>query len=210
MTGGVTARSSRSRARGSFRGARLALCAAFAAAGLVLAGQGAWIHAKATLAQILLERAFAQSLLAGIPVKPWSWFDSWPVARIEIPRLSLDAVALAAASGQALAFGPAHVAGTPVPGERGTSVFAAHRDTHFRGLGAIRAGDEIKIIRRDGRRLTFTVTATEIVRSDRSGIDPYSAGRRLVLVTCWPLNAVTQGEERFLVHAELLTEEGRR
>jgi len=117
------------------------------------------------LAQILLERAFAQSLLAGTPVKPWPWFDSWPVARIEIPRLSLDAVALAVASGQALAFGPAHVAGTPEPGEPGTSVFAAHRDTHFRGLGAIRAGDEIKVTGRGGRRLPFTVPGSQAVRS---------------------------------------------
>jgi sortase A len=210
MTGTVTLRSSRGVARGPLGAARLAACAALAAAGLLLAGQGAWIHAKAVLAQVLLERAFAQSLVTGVPVKPWSWFDSWPVARIEIPRLSLDAVALAGASGQALAFGPAHVAGTPEPGERGTAVFAAHRDTHFHGLGAIRIGDEIRVTRRDGRRATFTVTRTEIVQFDRSGINPYGHGRELVLATCWPLDAVTPGRERFLVHAVLSEDDGRR
>ena len=30
--------------------------------GLVMMGQGLWIHAKAALAQLLLERAFAQSV----------------------------------------------------------------------------------------------------------------------------------------------------
>jgi sortase A len=210
MTDRATIGPSRRTARGAFGAARLAVCAVLAAAGLLLAGQGAWIHAKATLAQILLERAFVRSLAAGVPVKPWSWFDSWPVARIEIPRLSLNAVALAGASGQALAFGPAHVAGTPEPGERGTAVFAAHRDTHFRGLGGIRTSDEIRVTRRDGRRATFTVTDTEVVPFDRSGIDPGNHGRGLVLATCWPLDAVTPGKERFLVHAALIEDEGRR
>jgi len=71
--------------------------------GLVLFGQGVWIHAKALLAQVLLERAFAASLADGQPVKPWSWADTWPVARIEVPRLHRSEIALAGSSGQALA-----------------------------------------------------------------------------------------------------------
>src|ERR1700758_2853371 len=55
--------------------------------GLVLFGPGVWIHAKALLAQVLLERAFSASLASGEPVKPWSWVDTWPVARIEVLRL---------------------------------------------------------------------------------------------------------------------------
>ncbi|GEC56430.1 hypothetical protein ABIF38_001300 [Bradyrhizobium japonicum] len=43
---------------------------AFALIGLILFGQGAYIHAKALLAQVLLERAFAQSIATGQPVKP--------------------------------------------------------------------------------------------------------------------------------------------
>ena len=37
-------------------------------AGLVLFGQGAWIHAKALLAQVLLERAFGETIATGHPV----------------------------------------------------------------------------------------------------------------------------------------------
>jgi sortase A len=43
-----------------------------------------------------------------------------------------------------------------------------------------------------------------VVRFDRSGIDPYASGRRLVLTTCWPLNARTQGPLRYVVHAEMM------
>ena len=67
---------------------RLWLLLAFlsAALGMLFLGQGLWIKAKAELAQILLERAFTQSIATGQPVKPWSWADTWPVARISVPR----------------------------------------------------------------------------------------------------------------------------
>lgn len=171
-------------------------------AGLVLAGQGVWIHAKAYLAQILLDRAFEQSVASGTIVKPWSWLDTYPVARIGMPRLKESAIVLEGASGQALAFGPAHVEGTPDAGEDGTAVYAAHRDTHFAFLNAVQDGDEITIIRRDGVTARYRVTGHEIRRWDQSGIDPNAPGRHLVLATCWPFNAVTHGPLRYLVHAE--------
>src|SRR5262245_47098453 len=71
-------------------------------ASLVLIGQGLWIHAKALLAQVLLERAFAVTLETGQDTKPWSWADTWPVARITVPRLGKGAIALNGSSGQAL------------------------------------------------------------------------------------------------------------
>ena len=173
-------------------------------AGLVLFGQGVWIHAKALLAQVLLERAFATSLASGHDVKPWAWADTWPVARIEVPRLHRSEIALAGASGQALAFGPGHVERTPEPGELGTSVFAAHRDTSFAFLGEVRIGDEIRVTRRDGKTFRFRVTGASVARWDASGIDPDADGRHLVLATCWPLDAKLSGPLRYLVHAELV------
>src|SRR5262249_44740945 len=137
-----------------------AAAALLCALGLLLLGQGVWIHAKALLAQVLLERAFAATLTSGRTVKPWSWADTWPVARIEVPRLRRSAIVLAGASGQALAFGPGHVERTPEAGEPGTAVYAAHRDTHFAFLAEVRIGDLIRVTRRDGAVLDFRVTAT--------------------------------------------------
>jgi sortase A len=184
--------------------ARHALAGLLCLVGLMLFGQGIWIHAKALLAQVLLERAFARSLATAEVVKPWSWADTWPVARIEIPRLGKHAIVLASASGQALAFGPGHVERTPQAGERGTAVYAAHRDTHFAFLADARVGDEIRVTRRDGAAFRFRVTATSVVHWDASGIDPLAPGQRLVLATCWPLNATTRGPLRYLVHAEMV------
>jgi sortase A len=173
-------------------------------AGAVLIGQGLWIHAKAVLAQILLERAFAQTLTTGQPVKPWSWADTWPVARVEIPRLGKSEIVLAGASGQALAFGPGQVERTPAAGEPGTAIYSAHRDTHFAFLGEVVNGDEVVVTRRDGAIFRFRVTGTSVVRWDASGIDPYSGGRHLVLATCWPLDGKFSGPLRYLVHAPMI------
>jgi sortase A len=172
--------------------------------GIVLVGQAVYIHAKALLAQILLERAFTQTLATGRDVKPWSWADTWPVARVSIPRLNASAIVLAGASGQALAFGPGQVERTPQAGERGTAIYSAHRDTHFAFLGDVAIGDEIRVVRRDGREFRFRVTGTSIVHWDASGIDPAAAGRRLALVTCWPLNAKFAGPLRYVVFAEMV------
>ena len=175
----------------------------FIAAGLFLAAQGGWIYAKADVAQILLERAFAQTLTSGSPVKPWSWADTWPVARIEVPRLGASAIALKGASGQALAFGPGHLDNTPQAGEEGTAVYAAHRDTHFAFLRHIEENDRIRITRSDGQVFTFRVTHMAVARWDEAEIDPNARGGHLVLATCFPFDAATSGPLRYLVYADL-------
>jgi sortase A len=172
--------------------------------GLLLFGQGAYIHAKALLAQILLERAFAQAISSDRHTKPWSWADTWPVGRIEVPRLHASAIVLAGSSGQALAFGPGHVELTPDAGERGVAVYAAHRDTHFRFLRDVAIGDEILITRSDGKAFRYRADRTAVVRFDASGIDPLTEGYELVLSTCWPFDAVTPGPERYILHATMM------
>jgi sortase A len=176
-------------------------------AGFILFGEGAYIHAKAALAQVLLERAFEQTIATGRESKPWSWADTWPVARIEVKRLNASAIALAGSSGQALAFGPGHVELTAEVGERGVSVYSAHRDTHFRFLKDVTIGDEIEITRSDGKHFRYRTDATSIVRFDASGIDPLTDRYELVLSTCWPFDAVTGGPERYLVHATMIVPE---
>ena len=181
----------------------MAVAAVLLMAGLALMGHGAMIHAKAVLAQYLLKQAFAESLATGQPVKPWAWADTWPVARLDVPRLGASAIVLQGASGQALAFGPGLLANTPQPGEKGTSVIAAHRDTHFAFLRDAKPGDEIRVTRTDGTIFWFRITAKTVVHWDASGIDRDKDGRWLVLSTCWPLDAVTRGPERLIVKAHI-------
>jgi sortase A len=183
---------------------RIVLPLLLAIIGSALFGHGAYIHAKALLAQVLLERAFNETIATGHPTKPWSWADTWPVARIEIPRLHASAIVLSGSSGQALAFGPGHVELTPDAGARGVAVYSAHRDTHFRFLRDVAIGDEIDVTRSDGRRFRYRADSSQVVRFDASGIDPQTDGYQLVLSTCWPFDALTSGPERYLLHATMI------
>jgi sortase A len=176
------------------------------AAGTALGGHGGYLRAKALLAQVLLEQAWRASVTRGEPVKAWPWADTWPVARLWFPRLQRSAIVLATGGGEALAFAPAHVGGTPRPGERGTSVIAGHRDTHFRFIQELVPGDEIEVTGSGGRVQRFRVTGTAVVHAAASGIDPDGDVPRLALVTCWPFDGLSRGVERYVVFADAVTQ----
>jgi sortase A len=151
---------------------------------------------KAIVAQILLDKAWASTLETGQGSPPWAWMDTVPIAKITVPTTQNSAIVLNTLSGQALAFGPAHMTKTPLPGEPGISVIAAHKNTHFSFLKDLRAGDEIIIQRTDGQSYTFVMTGADIVHKDNSGIpDIQGPGQpaQLALVTCYPFDSVSYG-----------------
>ena len=177
-----------------------------AACGLWLIGQGAIIPAKAKAAQILLERAFAESVRTGQAVRPWPWADATPVARIRVPRLGVDEIVLSGGSGEAMAFGPTLLSGSGELGRRGTAVFAAHRDTHFRFLGELRPGDVIEVEGPDGRKLRYRAGRGQIVRYDAFGVNRQSGRPSIALVTCWPIGGTARGPWRYVAMAEKIPE----
>lgn len=154
---------------------------------------GAWIPVKGALAQALLEHAWQQTKKGGTRVRPWPWADTSPVARIAIPRLGAAWIVLSGASGRTLAFGPGHTDGSALPGRLGAAIVSGHRDTHFSVLRGLQIGDLIAVERPDGATVEYRVEDLRIAdaRSDRLR-DP-GVGRSLVLVTCWPFDALTAG-----------------
>ncbi len=180
----------------------LALGLALVVAGAGLAGRGGYIHAKAWVAQLLLADAWRSTLAVARRVKHWPWADSWPFDRLSVPRIGVELVVLSEASGRSLAFGPGHLPETAPPGAAGASVIAGHRDTHFRFLQDLAPGEPIVLETADGRRQEFragrgVVTDHASVRLRLDGPEP-----SLVLVTCWPFDAVVPGgPQRYLVTA---------
>ena len=166
-----------------------------AGAGLVV--DGLWIKGKAAIAQIMLNQAFLSPAKA--PQKPWPWADIRPIAKISAPRLKQSNVVLDATSGEALAFGPGHLPGTPMPGERGTTVFSAHRDTHFAWLGELKNGDRVTVEKRDGTKIHYKIRRAWIARFDAPGINADSDEHLIALTTCWPLDANARGPLRYVV-----------
>jgi sortase A len=185
-------------------GVPIVVCGLLVAAGLWLIGQGIYIQAKALVAQVLLEHAWSQTVATGKPVKAWSWADTYPVAKIFFPRIGQSSIVLAAGGGEALAFGPAHVAGSPLPGASGTSVIGGHRDTHFTYLRDVKAGDDIVVTDAHGAVTRYRATHSVIVHPSASGIATGGRRARLALVTCFPFDAVARADLRYVVFAEAI------
>jgi sortase A len=144
------------------------------------------------LAQGLLAAAWQRAAAGEARPRPWPGADTWPVARLTLPGRS-PLVVLAGASGRTLAFGPGHVDGSAAPGESGNVVVAGHRDTHFRALAGLVAGDELVLEAPGGGRRSYRVRETAVVdHRDTRPLLP-SAGARLTLITCWPFDAVRPG-----------------
>ena len=172
---------------------RKALLAVVILAALALLADGLWIKAKARLAQHLIALAWSQSVARAAPVKPWPWADTWPLARLEAPRQNAVRYVLADAHGAALAFGPGHLRGSSPPGAAGLSIVAGHRDTHFAFLRELRSGDLLLLTDPRGRRHRYRVTETTVVDS-RIHAPPVGGGEdQLLLVTCYPFNALHPG-----------------
>jgi len=178
----------------------LALVLASTGTGLLLAA--GYIPTKAWIAQVLLEAAWERRQGGQLQAHPWPWADTIPLARLRQPRLGIDQIVLQGASGRVLAFGPGHVSGTASPGQVGNVVISAHRDTHFRWLEALRAGDELLLEAADGRTRRYRVG--EIAVYDESSLDLLDplAGDQLRLLTCYPFAAVRPGTpQRYVVTA---------
>jgi len=166
-------------------------------------GLGAYIHAKAVLAQFLLEAAWSDSFNGHADVKPWPWADTWPVGRLTVPRLGISRIVLAGASGSALAFGPGFFSGTESTGNDRHVLIAGHRDTHFRFLRHLSIGDDIILQTQDGGRRRYRVAALEIINESDGYRIAASGARTLTLITCYPFDAVAPGGPlRYLVIAQ--------
>ena len=182
-------------------GARAAL-ATLGALGLALLGTGLWLPAKAELAQHLLNRAWDRTTEGAVAAKPWPWADTHPVARLTLPGGAEPLTVLAGASGRNLAFAPALMDGSALPGTPGVTVIAGHRDTHFRSLANLAIGDELTLERPDGSMLRYAVTALDVVDSERAELRLDADESVIALVTCWPFDALTVGGKwRYVVTA---------
>ena len=171
-----------------------------------LMGNGLWIQIKALLAQELLDRAWYQTRASGESMRPWPWADFWPVASLEFPEQHGKLIVLSGDDGSALAFGPGWNTQSAGPGENGVTMISGHRDTHFRVLADIEVDDVVRLQNKDGPILTYQVRAIEIVDSRIARVSPTSSVPTLVLVTCYPFDAlVAGGPMRLLVIAERIS-----
>ena len=168
-------------------------------------GQGAYIPAKAWLAQELMQRAWIRGTQGSDKPAPWPWADTWPVGRLVAKSGDVDLIILAGGSGRTLAFGPGHLSASSLPGEIGNTVIAGHRDTHFSFLRELEIGELLVIETVAGRKHLYKVIDIDVVDSRRGSLLLDTDVAILSLITCYPCEARHPGGPmRYIVTAKML------
>ncbi len=170
----------------------------FLAAGLLALGYAAYVVADAKVYQAGEQRRFEQAR-GDMALAP-ALVDGGSIGEILIPRLGLTAMVVQGDSAAILRRAVGHLADTALPGESGNVVLAGHRDTFFRPLKQVRAGDAITLKTLDGD-FEYLVESTAVVRpSDVQVLEP-TDGRTLTLITCFPFSYLGSAPSRFVVRA---------
>lgn len=159
---------------------------------------------KVALAELLLEDAWQRSWNTREIVRPWAWLDSYPVARLKVPRLGVNQIVLAGDGGTILTFAPGlndHFDAL------GVQVISGHRDTHFNFMQALEEGDLAKFERFDGDNASYIVNRLTVMSRNDIQIDTSGTGpKALILITCWPVDSpLPGGDERWVVEAHRLS-----
>jgi sortase A len=130
------------------------------------------------------------------------------VARLEAPSVDLAATVLEGSDEETLIRAAGHIEATALPGEPGNIGIAAHRDTIFRPVRRLRAGDPLVLTTSD-RVYRYRVTGTRIVEPDDVSVLNPSERPTLTLVTCYPFSFIGHAPQRFIVSADLVEQERR-
>jgi sortase A len=125
------------------------------------------------------------------------------LARLEIPRIGLSAMVLEGADSRTLRVGLGHIPGTSSPGDHGNVAIAGHRDTFFRPLRHVEAGDEI-VLETPTNAYRYHVTSVEVVSPSDIAVLRSHEKDALTLVTCYPFFYLGRAPKRFIVHQSLV------
>jgi len=127
------------------------------------------------------------------------------VGRVDIPRVGVSAIVREGDDTATLQHAVGHIPDTALPGEPGNAGLAGHRDTFFRGLRNVRAGDRISVTTPAGV-IEYVVRGTRIVDPDDVSVLNPTEPQTLTLVTCYPFNYIGSAPRRFIVHAERMSD----
>jgi sortase A len=177
------------------------------AAGLAL---GAWCGAVLLDAQFVARMpppdppSIAESAAPAVGRKAAPATGAW-VARLDAPTVQMSATVLEGSDDGTLARGAGHIEQTAFPGEPGNIGIAGHRDTTFRAVRNLRAGDPLELTTSD-RIYRYQISKTFVVEpEDVYVLDPGDQPM-LTLVTCYPFNYIGHAPHRYIIQAVLIGE----
>jgi sortase A len=128
-----------------------------------------------------------------------------PLAVLRISKINLEVPVLDGTDDLTLNHAVGRIAGTARPGEDGNIGIAGHRDSFFRGLKDVDAGDVIELRTLHGTD-TYVVERIQIVTPDRVDVLQPRSVPSLTLVTCYPFYFLGSAPKRYIVTASLKRE----
>lgn len=126
---------------------------------------------------------------------------SAPIGRLDIPRLDVSVVVMHGDDEATLNKAVGHLPDTPLPWTGGNTALAGHRDTFFRPLEHVKAGDDIYFETPRGR-FHYRVRRTVVVEPEELWVLDPSATPTLTLITCYPFRYLGPAPKRFIVQAD--------
>jgi len=178
------------------------LIVALMGGGLLLLSYSMIIPAKAYLSVHLMNHAWQRTLEGQTDAKPWPWMDSRAIARIHFDKENQSFIVMQGTSGEVLAFAPGWHEQTARPGENGASVLSAHRDTHFKLLKDIEAGDHFKLQTPNGKWQHYEVSQRFITDKPQLSLPADQNESVIYLTTCYPFGDIgPRTTKRYIVTA---------
>ena len=123
-----------------------------------------------------------------------------PLAVLRIPSVGIEVPVLEGTDDLTLNRAVGHIAGTPIPGEKGNIGIAGHRDGFFRGLKDIQLGDFLDLYT-EKASIRYVVEDINVVRPEDVSVLGPRPGPSITLVTCYPFYFVGNAPLRYIVHA---------
>ena len=122
------------------------------------------------------------------------------LGQLRIERLGLKAAISEGERASVLRRGVGHLPDTAWIGQGGNVALAGHRDTVFRSLRRIQAGDVIEIATAE-RSVRYRVDKTTVVTPDDLTVLKSSGRSTLTLICCYPFSFFGSAPDRFIVWA---------
>jgi sortase A len=157
---------------------------------------------SADRAQAGLERRFERPLSYGKAPVGGTVRAGTPVARLDIPKIGLHQIVVEGTSAAQLSHGPGHLAVSPLPGQAGNSVIAAHRlalGGAFARLSSLQRGARIELLTGQGH-FTYIVKSRMAIPASDTAVFQATSVNQLTLVTSANLSAT----RRLAVIADLV------
>jgi sortase A len=165
--------------------------------GIFALGYAGFVDADSHAYQALEMKKIRQ---AGRFTEPHLLAEGDVIGEIQVPRLGLSAIVVQGDSPATLRRAVGHLSRSALPGEWGNVALAGNRDTFFRPLRDIQAGDEIRF-KTPEHSFEYVVESIAVVAPTNIQVLRPTSGHDLTFITCFPFHYVGPAPRRFVVHA---------